>query len=80
MKELDFCLKLYRKCKSIDEEIEEINALLYSPKGQDLSGMPKGNGGNDSIVDKLVDKKKNYKTNAMRLKGKSLLVGNKLMK
>lgn len=57
MKELDFCLKLYRKCKSVDEEIEEINALLYSPKGQDLSGMPKGNGGNDSIVDKLVDKK-----------------------
>lgn len=57
MKELDVCLELYIKGKSIDENIEEINALLYSPKVQDLSGMPKGSGGTDSIVDKLVEKK-----------------------
>lgn len=57
MKKLDTCLELYIKGKSIDEKIEEINALLYSPKVQDLSGMPKGSGGTESVVDKLVDKK-----------------------
>lgn len=57
VKELDVYLELYIKGKSIDENIEEINALLYSPKVQDLSGMPKGSGGTDSIVDKLVEKK-----------------------
>lgn len=57
MKKLDVCLELYIKGKSIDEKIEEINALLYSPKVQDLSGMPKGSGGTDSIIDKLVEKK-----------------------
>lgn len=57
MKKLDTCLELYIKGKSIDEKIDKINALLYSPKVQDLSGMPKGNGGTESIVDKLVEKK-----------------------
>lgn len=57
MRELERCLELHRQGKLLDEKIEEINALLYSPKGQDLSGMPKGSGGTDSIVDKLVDKK-----------------------
>lgn len=57
VKKLDTCLELYIKGKSIDEKIDKINALLYSPKVQDLSGMPKGNGGTESIVDKLVEKK-----------------------
>ena len=57
MRELERCLELYKQGKVLDERIEEINTVLYTPKGQDLSGMPKGNGGNDSIVDKLVDKK-----------------------
>ena len=57
MKELERCLDLYRQGKVLDERIEEINTVLYTPRGQDLSGMPKGNGGAESIVDKLVDKK-----------------------
>lgn len=57
MRELEKCLELYRQGKVLDERIEEINTVLYTPRGQDLSGMPKGNGGNDSIVDKLLDKK-----------------------
>lgn len=53
------CLELRHEIKEIDELIEEIKAILYYPKCQDLSGMPKGEGSGESIIDKLITKKSN---------------------
>lgn len=58
MKQLKECLELRCRIREVDENMEEIKAMLYTPKGQDLSGMPKGGGGNgESIIDKLITKK-----------------------
>ena len=51
------CLHLRDKIRDVDEQIEEIKAILYYPKCQDLSGMPKGEGSGESIIDKLITKK-----------------------
>lgn len=51
------CERLRRKIQDIDEKIEKINTILYYPKCQDLSGMPKGEGSGESIIDKLITKK-----------------------
>lgn len=51
------CFDLHREIREIDEKIEEIKAILYTPKCQDLSGMPKGEGNGESIIDKLITKK-----------------------
>lgn len=57
MREFDVCLHLCKKERKINERIEEINTKLYTPKCQDLSGMPKGGGNSESFLDKLVDEK-----------------------
>lgn len=58
MKQLKECLELRCRIREVDESMEEIKAMLYTPKCQDLSGMPRGGGGNgESIIDKLITKK-----------------------
>lgn len=54
---LEQCLNLRADIRDIDDDIEESKATLYYPKGQDLSGMPKGEGSGESIIDKLITKK-----------------------
>lgn len=50
-------MNLREKIRDIDGQLEEIKAMLYYPKCQDLSGMPKGEGSDNNIIDKLITKK-----------------------
>lgn len=62
MKELfNDCYKLKVSVMELDERIEEIQTVLYYPKNQLLSDMPKGSGGTDSAVDNLLVKLDNLR-------------------
>lgn len=56
MQMLSECLDLCRYIKEKKEEIEEIEAMLYTPKNQIISDMPKGQS-NENVTDKLLAKK-----------------------
>ena len=56
------CYELRTEIIQIEEKIEEINALLYYPKIQQISDMPKGGGGNsEEFTDKLITKREKLK-------------------
>ena len=56
MRELfDDCYNLKVRILELDERIEEIQTVLYYPKNQMLSDLPKG-GGTDSTLDNLLTK------------------------
>lgn len=62
MRELfDECYNLKLSVMELDERIEEIQTVLYYPKNQLLSDMPKGGGGTDSTVDNLLIKLDNLR-------------------
>lgn len=65
MQKLDECLALTRELKEIDEDILELKTTMVSPKGQIITGMPRGgspvgNKADDYMVrlERLEEKKK----------------------
>ena len=81
---LDECLALRRYIKQTDEKIAEIEAVLYSPKNQIISDMPKGGGSSNDKVDKLLEKiaklQRNRERAVRELTNKWLLVIEQLKK
>ncbi len=62
MRELfDECYQLKVSVLELDETIEEIQTVLYYPKNQLISDMPKGSGGTNSAVDNLLTKLDNLR-------------------
>lgn len=49
MYELDRCLELARSINKIDEQIEELECGVKSPKNQVITGMPRGGGGGNQL-------------------------------
>lgn len=55
MKELQECLNIKRQIDNIDEKIYKLKAVIYSPKNQIITGMPRG-GNNENAVDRYLIK------------------------
>lgn len=64
---LSECYELTKQIKELEEKILEIETVLYSPRNQIISDMPKGGGGTESTVDKLL-----YKLDQLKEKRKEI--------
>ena len=56
MQKLDECLSLTRDIKELDEQILELKTKALSPKGQIITGMPRGGGSNGNPADYYLDR------------------------
>lgn len=54
---LDECFQLTKDIKEINGKIYEIETILYHPRNQIISDMPKGKGNSKSALDALLDKR-----------------------
>ena len=54
MKELQECLELKREIERLNEIIVEIKAVVFSPKNQIITGMPRGGNGENAIEKYLI--------------------------
>ena len=55
MKELQECLELKREIERLNERIVEIRAVVFSPKNQVITGMPRGGNG-ENVIEKYLIK------------------------
>lgn len=61
MKELQECLEAKRYIDKIDERITELKTVIYSPKNQVITGMPRG-GNNENAIEKYLIKLEKLKS------------------
>jgi hypothetical protein len=69
MREFDICLETHRKLEAVNEQIIELESVVYSPRNQIISDMPRGRGGNTNGNDALL-----MKLDRLRQREKILLV------
>lgn len=56
MKELTECLIVKDKINDINDKIRELRAVISSPKGQVITGMPRGGSNKENAFDKYLIK------------------------
>lgn len=72
MRELQSCLTLKRKIEDVNGKINALRAVIYSPKNQFITGMPKASGGMDNAIDKYLVKLERLEKRKKDLKGKQI--------
>lgn len=61
------CLDKINEIKSIDEQIEELEARIMSPKSQKITGMPRGGGVMGGLNEEYIIRKEKLEQKRQRL-------------